>query len=381
MLYLFRSALLLILALSGAGFAQETSTCRLFWGQAVVEDKADGCRMTISSSDQPHLIKIKDLGNELESKHQIRLTMTIDNLASLEGAEFRLFHENSKEDYLAYRIPIFADENFNWLLPKQTNQVTFSTSQMQGEKKKNKKYNILGLFIRLKSKASNTVTIQNVQISPKPYFGKGRISITFDDGFSSLKIADQILKKYKLKATAYIIREALGQNGYLTLDELCQLSRGSWEIGSHSTIPFTDRPNLKKTIQDDIAWMKTQCNGKLTWQNLAYPLGKINAQVLDTVTQFYTSARIAGSGVETLPPADKFKLRTVNVTPTVTPQDLQKMAKLAVENGDWLILMFHHIVNGTPKNDLEYSAAQFEQLAKNLAVHKKSVTKISDIPL
>lgn len=366
----------------GAAFSQTTeSVCSVVWGQAQVEESASHCKIDIKDSSQSHLIRLKVFEKNIEAKEMIHLQMNLDSVNALEGAEFRLYNETAKEDYLSYRIPIFADENFNWLLPQQANEVTFSPSQLEGKKTQGVKYTTLGLFVRLKAGTKNSINVRDIQRRVKSSFGQGLVSITFDDGFSSLQLADKILKKYKLNSTAYIIREAVGQNGYVNMDQLCQFSQGVWDIGSHSTAPFVEVPDLKKWIQEDSAWMKTQCQGRFSWQHLAYPLGKINGKVLETVRPFYKSGRIAGSGVETLPPADKWKLRAVNVTPSLSPKDIEALAKKSVENGDWLILMFHHIVDTTPKNDLEYSSERFDQLAKKLGRYRKNVVKMSQAPL
>lgn len=359
--------------------SSEEPVCSLIWGQAQVNGRSNFCKVDITDSSQPHLIQLKVFEKDLAPQQMIRLKMSVDSIKNLEGAEFRFFNEGSKTDYIYYRIPSYADENFNWLLPEQPNDVTFSVSQLEGKKNKKTKYNSLGLFVKIKPGSKNSVTIQDVQITSKPSFGKGIISLTFDDGFSSLVLADQILRKHKLNGTAYIIREAIGQKGYITADQVCLLSQGVWSIGSHSTTPFVEVNDLKKWIQDDIAWMKNQCGGRFSWEHLAYPLGKINFKVLEMISPIYKTARIAGSGVETLPPANPWKLRTINVTPSLSPREIQKLAKKAVENGDWLILMFHHIVKEKPKNDLEYSADRFDQIAKGLRTYQKQVTKIPDV--
>ena len=59
----------------------------------------------------------------------------------------------------------------------------------------------------------------------------------------------------------------------------------------------------------------------------------------------FLTARIAGSDPETLPPADPHLLRVVNVTNTTTPEEIGAAARLARQDKQWLILMFHWMVD------------------------------------
>lgn len=66
---------------------------------------------------------------------------------------------------------------------------------------------------------------------------KGRIAVlTFDDGYESdIKYAVPIIKKCGAKATFFIIGSAVGSDGYLTEQQIFQMSKEQCvEIGSHS---------------------------------------------------------------------------------------------------------------------------------------------------
>jgi hypothetical protein len=57
--------------------------------------------------------------------------------------------------------------------------------------------------------------------------------------------------------------------------------------------------------------------------HLAYPLGRQNTSyVRPLVRKHFLTARVAGAGPETLPPADPHLLRVLNVTNTTTPEEI-----------------------------------------------------------
>jgi hypothetical protein len=98
--------------------------------------------------------------------------------------------------------------------------------------------------------------------------------------------------------------------------------------------------------------------------HLAYPLGKQNSPVvMEVVRTAFASARLAAGGLETLPPADWHLMRAVNVLPTMSPEDVFEAVERAHENGQWAILMFHHLVE-SPRQDTDYTIADFERLVR-----------------
>ena len=60
------------------------------------------------------------------------------------------------------------------------------------------------------------------------------VSLTFDDGDADQMAAAQVLHRYRLPATFYIITGAVGTPGYVTLPDLRQLAADGNEIGGHT---------------------------------------------------------------------------------------------------------------------------------------------------
>jgi peptidoglycan/xylan/chitin deacetylase (PgdA/CDA1 family) len=104
--------------------------------------------------------------------------------------------------------------------------------------------------------------------------------LTFDDGYRSLYTAAfPILKKYHVKASAYIISQDIGHEGNVTWDMLKELSKsGLVEIGDHTV----NHKNLKKLSEADqlfqIGQNKTDLEKGLgiTVHTMVYPYGEYN---------------------------------------------------------------------------------------------------------
>ncbi len=114
-------------------------------------------------------------------------------------------------------------------------------------------------------------------INNKNTIGDKNIVLTFDDGYEDFYTqAFPILKKYKTKATLYVIINALGTKGYLTREQVKELAdSGLVEIGSH-TFNHPDLRSLKnKDVKFEIEISKKileSITGKTIF-SFAYPFG------------------------------------------------------------------------------------------------------------
>jgi peptidoglycan/xylan/chitin deacetylase (PgdA/CDA1 family) len=106
------------------------------------------------------------------------------------------------------------------------------------------------------------------------------VVLTFDDGYRSFYTnAFPILKKYKVKASAYIISQDIGRAGNVTWDMLKEISRsGLVEIGAHTV----NHKNLKKLSDDDQRFQMGQNKKdleeglRIKVTTIVYPFGEHN---------------------------------------------------------------------------------------------------------
>ncbi len=132
----------------------------------------------------------------------------------------------------------------------------------------------------LKSLSYNTVFVRDIarSLRANQALPPRTVALSFDDGYLDFYTnVYPLLKKYDMKATFYIIVNALGQSGYLTHAQVKEMANSGYvEIGSHTF----NHPDLSIIGYNDavteIANSKTdleQITG-LPVETFAYPYGR-----------------------------------------------------------------------------------------------------------
>ncbi|MFD3155993.1 polysaccharide deacetylase family protein [Haloimpatiens sp. FM7330] len=112
---------------------------------------------------------------------------------------------------------------------------------------------------------------------------KKSVVLTFDDGYKdNYENAYPILKKYRFKATIFMITNKIGQGEYLTLNQLKELNKNGFDIQSHTA----NHENLSKLSYskqlDELESSKKELekllNKKVRY--LAYPYGEFNEDTI-----------------------------------------------------------------------------------------------------
>lgn len=311
-------------------------------------------------------------------KMNIMFDIKIDKMSSFSGFEIRLGDEGF-ENYYGFSIPNFSDPEFNILQDHYWHHYSFGLSNATVVGEPRNKIKRFGLYVQDNGKGPFHVSLRNLTFKAPPEHGY--VSITFDDGYKDNYIAAQIMNKYDFPGTAYVMPRQIGKPGYMSLSQVKELNtKYHWGISSHHAIPYTDFS--PEALVDEIRYtinFLTRLDFPLTARHLAYPLGKQNrATVLPIVRRFFDTARVAGGGIETLPPADPHLLRTFNVLNITRPEDLIKIVKNAVNNGQWAILMFHYLVD-EPRIPIEYRTTDFVKFIDLLSEAKVTVLPVSEV--
>jgi len=137
---------------------------------------------------------------------------------------------------------------------------------------------------------------------------KGKVAITFDDGYENvLKSAFPILKKYNIEATVFIVgdrdrvnRKQLGTSEkLLSMSQILSLKKAGWEIGfhteTHRDLVTLTKSQLESEIVEGKKKLEKQLGTKIKY--LAYPHGRYSNQVTDTVKRAgYDSAFTVDGG-------------------------------------------------------------------------------------
>lgn len=124
------------------------------------------------------------------------------------------------------------------------------------------------------------------------------IIITFDDGYADNYLtALPILEKYQLKATVFVISEAVGQPNYLTWEQIKAMQFQHTEIGSHtaSHIALGQADVTEKRRQIAKSKKTLEQNLGTPVDFLAYPFGSYDADIFPLLAE--TGYRGACTGV------------------------------------------------------------------------------------
>ena len=127
------------------------------------------------------------------------------------------------------------------------------------------------------------------------------IVITFDDGYKdAVTNALPVLRKYRLKAVFYIITDRIGQDSYVSADDIRQLVADGMIIGSHTR----SHPDMTQASASAVDEQLTASKSALEnivgapVTDFCYPSGRLNDAVATAVSKAgYKTAVTTKSGV------------------------------------------------------------------------------------
>jgi peptidoglycan/xylan/chitin deacetylase (PgdA/CDA1 family) len=205
------------------------------------------------------------------------------------------------------------------------------------------------------------------------------VSFTFDDGYAEHLAAAKKLAERGWRGTFYVIPQAIDTPNFLSSADLAALG-GLGDVAAHATPPFTTLPpNELAPLLGEIQAYLVERGFAAGAQHLAYPLGKQEPRrVRPEVAKRFATARLAGSGPESLPPADPHLLRTINVVDTTTPEEIGAIARRARDDKEWAILMFHWLP-ARAKQATDYPFDQFVRALEEVAKTGVRVAPVSAV--
>lgn len=190
------------------------------------------------------------------------------------------------------------------------------------------------------------------------------VSLTWDDGRANQLGSLDIQDRYGFDATYYVNSAMIGDSSYyLTKPNLDRIAASGAEIGGHterhtnltSASTSTARTAICNDRQRLVDWY-----GPNAGRSFAYPYGAVNEQVEGIVQSCgYDSARGVG-GVrqvgscgscpltETVPPADPYRLRSLNsvLDPTTLADLKQSVTQAEQAGGGWVVYVLHDLGTG-----------------------------------
>jgi peptidoglycan/xylan/chitin deacetylase (PgdA/CDA1 family) len=209
--------------------------------------------------------------------------------------------------------------------------------------------------------------------------GATYVSLRFDDGWKSLLNAARLLEQHGVPGSIYIISDSMGQEGYMTWDDVRAVSR-VMEIGGH-TLSHSDLRNLTtvREYESEIGGNYrdlTDRGFKVT--TFVYPYGNYSPVALAVIKRYYACASTQDIGSNTNS-TDPYLLKDFTIRGNNSLDDVIRM----ITPGAWTILTFHDVGEPAPgANPAErgnaISEAFFEQILQWLKANDVKVITMAD---
>ena len=207
---------------------------------------------------------------------------------------------------------------------------------------------------------------------------RGVVSLVFDDARDGVFLrARPILDRHGLRASVAAIVDLVGTPGFMSLQELQALEWfAGWDVVAHHTSPLAGETGLAGLADERVL---SELQGARAWlfahgfrrgiDHLVYPYGGFDTRAIDLVRSLYASGRtiVRGLGLETLPPADPYRIRALSVTRDDAPEVLTAAIDRAARERAWLVLVFHQVVDGVADDAAAYPATALAAVAAHLA--------------
>ncbi len=215
--------------------------------------------------------------------------------------------------------------------------------------------------------AASLAVYIGLQGQPTPAF----VSFTFDDASTSqYSIAFQLSQKYGLPGTLFVPTQMVSRGkGHaaddwsMNWDNIREMSRAGWEIGSHSqTHPrLTGLPPEEITAELDGSRRKITAETGIVPVSFSSPFGDFNDETIARIMESYTyhvSWKGHGGRMPTVNIDNRYIGRLEVTNEMTVTQVCGEMVQAARKNL-WLVLLFHTIVEGEA-GEYEVSAEMVE---------------------
>ena len=173
----------------------------------------------------------------------------------------------------------------------------------------------------LKRHRYNVVKLEDLpDLIEKRKIPKKTIAITFDDGYeNNYTSAYPVLKELGLPATIFIIPALIGRNGYLTWDQVIEMSEsGVISIGSHTMrhayLPDLAEQKLDIEISDSKRAIESHIRKEIT--SFSYPVGAFNKYIKDKIMKAGYTIAVATNPGKDYPRHDLFAMKRVRISRT-----------------------------------------------------------------
>jgi len=233
--------------------------------------------------------------------------------------------------------------------------------------------------IAFQSKSDTTFTLQPKKLATFNG-GKAMVTLWFDDGWensytNAYSIASRI--DPTLKGVIPIVPSAIGADGYLSQEQLRLLRAAGWEIVNHSYshVNLTQLPEneIRNEVQRSFSFISEYDPAGA--YHFAVPFSAVDNRVLEVLKENSLSIRYLGEKTDPIP-FDRFSLGYKEVTNLTDFETIKGWIDEAIENRQWLGLMFHRIEDPAD-NRYSYGTQEFERLIYYLSFMKDEIKTVT----
>lgn len=188
-------------------------------------------------------------------------------------------------------------------------------------------------------------------INPKyvDFSGQAMVTFSYDDGHNSnYQYALPLHEQYNIPGTFNIIgkRIVVGITGFFDAQTVKECDARNIEIASHGyTHEGTQLINqTDEEVHFECSESKRVLSELVTRiETIAIPYSGYDERVRGIVMQYYDAVRVYGSTHNTIPPEDRYWLKSHAQVNTWTFNDFKTRIDTVVANGYWLIFMMHRV--------------------------------------
>ncbi len=197
-------------------------------------------------------------------------------------------------------------------------------------------------------------------------FNRGLVTLTFDDGWTSIYTNGlPLLKKYSIPSTQYIVSGFLNdpyEPEYMTNAQVKAFITAGHEVGSH-TVTHPDLTTLTGTkLRQELVSSKnrlTTITGKSV-TNIASPYGSYNsAVILAMKAAGYKSHRSVEPGFNSKDSLNVYDIKVQNIESNTTVAQVKAWVDQALASKTWLVLVYHQV-------DTNPAAGEYNTLPSDL---------------
>ncbi len=323
---------------------------------------------------------------DFRDKH-LKAWIKVSNPNYVDKIWIRVTH-NDFVDYKTYWIHQWVSTPSSKYFQKDTwSSITISLTQTENNGAVDlSKINSIEIYVRDNGRGPVTVWFNSLSLVENN--SEGILTFTFDDAeVTQYTNAIPILAKYNFSATTYVPTNFIGyMDGKLNLDQLKEMEYVyGWDVSSHTLAHFDlARIGFDSRIENEIVKSKQYLidNGfSKGVEHFAYPFGTFdNDYTMELVKKHYKSARAVRGNIETLPPADDYRLRVMYVFNNTNPDHVLNRIDQAIENRDWVILVNHGIVDSNADHvHSTYLKSKFEKIVEGVYNSGIKVMTVSEV--